>query len=243
MTGLPPILFEDDCLVAFDKPSGLLVAPDRWDKSRENMMQLVHSKFSKSCYNAHRLDRETSGVLLCAKNKGVLKVLCGLFEAGKVSKQYVALTRGLPAEKTGRIDLPLVPDRNRPGRMFPLPGHGKPATTMYEVVESWRGFTLVHAFPITGRTHQIRVHLASIHTPIVGDSFYGDGLGLALSEIKRKYKQKKDTPEIPLIGRLALHSSKLSFAHPVTGQPVTIESPLPDKFEIAIKYLRRFAGW
>jgi RluA family pseudouridine synthase len=241
----PTILFEDDALLAFNKPSGLLVAPDRWDKDRENLMDMVHDQMSPDIFNVHRLDRETSGILLCAKTKAAYDVLCGQFEQHDVVKQYAALTRGGPPASEGTVDKPIVPDESRPGKMK-VAHHGKPSETRFEVVKRWptdgaSRFALIRCLPVTGRTHQIRVHLAWIGCPIVGDAFYGDGRGVFLSELKRKYK-KKEGPERPLIGRLALHAECLTFTHPGTGASMTVEAPLPKDFDVAIKYLRRFAG-
>ena len=236
------VLFEDDALIAFDKPSGLLVAPDRWDKDRPNLMDMVHRELSPEWFNAHRLDCDASGVLLCAKTKEVLKDVCRFFERGGIPKEYLALTRGVPREEKGTIRLALRPDESRPGRMHVVSEkRGKACETVYEVVERWHNHALVRLNPLTGRTHQIRVHLAALGTPIIGDAFYGNGRPLLLSELKPGYKFKRDVPEKPLLGRLALHSHKLSFSHPVTHAPVTIESPLPKDFQISIKYLRRWA--
>lgn len=236
---LPPVLFEDDVLVAYDKPSGLLIAPDRWDKSRENLMDLVHRIASPDWFNVHRLDKDTSGVVLCAKNKAALDALCMAFETRAVTKTYLALTRGAPPAPSGRISLALAPDPARPGRVVARPT-GKPAETLYAVVERWPGYALVRLHPATGRSHQLRVHLAALGCPIVADAFYGDGRGCFLSDLKRGYKPGRDA-ERPLLGRLGLHAHQLTFAHPVRGDEMTIEAPIPREFEITLKNLRKYA--
>lgn len=241
MSDLPPILFEDDSFIAFDKPSGLLVAPDRWDKERENLADMIHAKLSPNFFNVHRLDRDTSGVILVAKTKKALDAASDLFHSREVQKQYVAIAHGLPKEEKGTIRMPIVEDEERPGKMKTV-RHGKPAVTDFEVVERWRRYALVKLVPHTGRTHQLRVHLAAIGCPVVCDRFYGDGRGLMLSELKKHYKQHADRPESPLIGRLALHAEVLSLPHPVTGEPLILRAPLPDDFELALKYLRRYSG-
>ncbi len=234
------IVFEDDAIIALNKPSGLLVAPDRWDKALVNLMGLVHDRLSPEYFNAHRIDRDTSGLVLCAKTKAVLDELCRQFEQHEVVKEYLALTRGAPSEDEGVVTKPIAPDEQTPGKMK-VSGHGKPCETGYTVMKRWRSHALVRCLPRTGRTHQIRVHLASLGCPIAGDPLYGDGRGVFLSELKRKYKQKA-APERPLIGRLALHAERLTITHPVTRALLTLEAELPKDFEIAIKYLRRFAG-
>lgn len=236
---IAPVLFEDDALVAYDKPSGLLVAPDRWDKERENLMDLVHAQDSPAWFNAHRLDKDTSGIVLCAKTKDALDALSRDFETRDVEKTYVALVRGVPSPAKGRIDHPLAPDPAWPGRMKVSP-QGKPAETEYEVAETWRDCAFVRLQPHTGRTHQLRVHLAAIGNPIIADAFYGKGRGLYLSDFKRGYKPAREE-ERPLMGRLALHAHALVFRHPVSGEAVTVTSPLPRDFEVALKMLRKHA--
>ena len=275
---LPPILFEDESLIAFDKPSGLLVAPDRWDKTRENLMGLVHAhpKYGRTVANVHRLDADTSGILLCAKTKPALDFLSGQFQAKTVEKKYHALVAVLPPERAMKVIAPirdesgglpesfsvevaLGEDERQPGRMRVFKGRGgKDCVTEFRTLERFRGsafparrpgalrvpsasFAFVECRPLTGRTHQLRVHLAAAGAPILNDPFYGDpGLTLRLSDLKRGYKGRED--EKPLVDRLALHASGLTFKHPVTREPVTLQSPLPHAFEVALKYLRKFAA-
>jgi 23S rRNA pseudouridine1911/1915/1917 synthase len=239
MRELPTVIYEDDALIVFDKPSGLLVSPDRWDKERENLADLIHDRLSPRFFNVHRLDCDTSGVILCAKTKKALDAACNLFQTREAIKRYTAITRGLPKEDKGTIRIAIAPDEERPGKMKTV-RNGKPAVTDFEVAARFRRFALVHLIPHTGRTHQLRVHLAAIGCPIVCDRFYGDGRGLMLSELKRGYKQHADRPERPLIGRLALHAEILSLPHPVTGVPLTLRAPLPEDFALAIKYLNRY---
>jgi RluA family pseudouridine synthase len=235
------VLFEDEWLIAFDKPAGLLTVPDRWDKTRGNLMQTVHETLSPAWFNVHRLDRETSGVLLCAKTRPVLQRLAGRFQSGNIGKIYLALTRGTPPDERGEILLPLAADPRRRGRVCVRRKEGRPARTTYEILERWRDCAMVRMELHTGRTHQIRVHLAAVGAPVLCDSFYGDGRPLLLSDIKPGYK-RKDAPERPLLSRLALHAERLAFAHPETNENTVIVSPLPREFEIALKYLRRFGG-
>lgn len=237
----PAVLFEDDTIIAFDKPSGLLVAPDRFDKTKPSLMDWVHRTLSPTIFNVHRLDRETSGLVLCAKTRDALRTLCRSFEGREVEKRYIALVRGAPAWDEKRVDLSLAPDLASPGRMR-VDRAGKPASTQFRVLTRWRRYAQVEAAPLSGRTHQIRVHLASLGCPIVSDRFYGGGRHFYLSEIKRDYKQKPDRQEIPMMGRLALHAASLAFRHPGTGAAVTIRAPLPHDFEVAFRYLDRFAA-
>ena len=255
---LPPIIHEDAALVAFDKPSGLLVAPDRWDKSRENLMDMVHARLGRQVANVHRLDADTSGVLLCAKTKAALDFLSGQFQSKTVARIFHALVVTLPLERALQavapartadglmpdaftIDLAIGEDERQPGRMriFEKRG-GKPSVTDCRTLERFRGFVWVECRPQTGRTHQIRVHLAAAGVPMLGDPLYGDPtIELRLSAFKRGYKGFAD--EKPLLRRLALHASELTFTHPVTRAPHTLQAPLPHELEVALKYLRKFA--
>jgi 23S rRNA pseudouridine1911/1915/1917 synthase len=274
---LPPIIFEDDAIVAFDKPSGLLVAPDRWDKTRENLMGLVHAhpRYGHGVANVHRLDADTSGLLLCAKSKVALDFLTGQFQSKTVSKTYHAFVAVLPPEQAMKVIAPirdaagalpdaftvevaLGEDERQPGRMRVFKGRGgKECVSEFRTLERFRGSTrpprrgapiaaaagyaFVECHPLTGRTHQLRVHLAAAGAPILNDPFYGTpDVTLRLSDLKRGYKGRED--EKPLIGRLALHASELTLKHPATREPFTLRAPLPHEFEVALKYLRKFAG-
>lgn len=238
MASLPPIVFEDEAMLAFDKPSGLLVAPDRWDKSRVNLMGLVHARFGSGVANVHRLDADTSGLLLCAKTKPALDFLSGQFQSKTVRKSYLALVVGAPPEDTFTVDFVLKEDEAAPGRMCVVKRHGKAAVTDFVVLERFGGYSWLECRPQTGRTHQLRVHLAASGWPILQDPFYGDGSQLLLSDLKRGYKGRDE--ERPLLARLALHASALTVVHPDTRVPVTLSAPLPHDLAVALKYLRRF---
>ncbi len=258
---LPDVIFEDETMIAFDKPSGMLVAPDRWDKTRENLMGLVHDKMGHGVANVHRLDADTSGVFLCSKNKLALDFLSGQFQSKTVQKMYLAIVALLPAERAMKlatpvvvhepdgslperftVDLALGEDEHQVGRMrvFRKRG-GKTSVTEFRVLERFGGFALMECRPLTGRTHQIRIHLAAVGAPVLNDPFYGDPeVKLLLSDLKRRYKGRDD--EKPLIDRLALHASELTVKHPTTREPVAIKAALPHEFEVALKYLRKFSG-
>lgn len=236
----PVILFEDDAIIAYDKPAGLLIAPDRWNRNAPNLMDWVHRKGSPDWYNVHRLDRDTSGVLLCAKNKAALDRLSEAFEKREVKKQYLALVAGTPREEAFTVRLKIAPDPQYPGRVRAHRSYGKPAETQFAVARRWQRYALIQARPLTGRTHQIRVHLAAVGLPLIADPFYGDGHALLLSSMKKGYRQKAHRPEIPLMGRTALHAERLELEHPVTGEPMVIEAPLPKDFQVAFKYLDRY---
>ncbi len=246
-----PVLYEDEHLLALDKPAGLLVSPDRNDANRPNLIKLLHAGIAaikpwarerglSYLINAHRLDSEISGVILLAKSKPVLVQLANAFGSGKPHIKCVALSQGEPAQDEFATEAKLAPHPANPALMRVDPKRGKKARTEFSVRERFRGWTLLECRPATARTHQIRAHLRSLGVPIVGDSLYG-GKSLWLSRLKRDYRLKPDREERPLIAQVALHLEELSLEHPVTGAQVTITAPWPKDFAVAIKYLRRYA--
>ena len=247
-----PVLHEDAHLLAISKPARLLTSPDRYDPERPNLMRLLHAGVAEGkpwaaqrgltyLANAHRLDFETTGILLLSKDKPTLVALANLFGSEKPLKTYVALVAGVPPEDEFECDLNLMPDPRVPGRMR-WNRHGKKSLTRFRVRERFRGYALLECVPVTGRTHQIRVHLEAVGYPILGDAVYGGGRRLYLSRIKRDYRFREDRDERPLTPTVALHAWRLSLVHPATGVPVDIEAPWPRDFEVALKYLRRYAG-
>ena len=245
------VLFEDEHLIALNKPACLLTSPDRYDAERPNLMKLLHSGIAEGkpwakergltyLSNAHRLDFETSGVILLARTKPALVALADLFGTDKPQKTYAALVHGSPVETEFELDAKIAPFPGRPGFNRVDPKHGKFAKTCFTVREQFRGYTLLECRPITGRTHQIRVHLRHLRFPIVGDPVYG-GRPLLLSDLKTDFRLKPGAEERPLIATLALHAESLRLHHPITGVEVKITSPSPKDLNVALKYLRRYA--
>jgi RluA family pseudouridine synthase len=247
-----PVLFEDEFLLALDKPAGLLTSPDRYDPQRPNLMKLLHAAIKDQkpwarerglnyLSNAHRLDFETSGVILLAKTKPALVALADLFGSEKPLKQYAALASGSPPAEKFEVDAPLAPHPARPGFMRVDPKNGKKSKTNFEVLENFAGpgYVLLKCEPQTGRTHQIRVHAAHMGLKIVGDGLYG-GKPLWLSRLKKDFYLKPGREEKPLISRVALHAEQLQLVHPNTGQIVTISAPWPNDLTVGVKYLRKF---
>ncbi len=245
------VLFEDAQLLAISKPARLLTSPDRYDPNRPNLMRLLldgvaagkpWAKERGLTYlaNAHRLDFETTGILLLAKDRPSLVTLANHFGSETPHKRYLALVRGTPEADEFTVDQPLAQDNYEIGKMR-VSRTGKKSVTDFRVVERFTGCTLLECRPRTGRTHQIRVHLKYAGHPIYGDMVY-DGEWLLLSVIKRgDYRLKPGREERPLIGSLALHAAQLDLPHPATGAPVHIEAPTPREFNVALKYLRRYA--
>jgi RluA family pseudouridine synthase len=247
------VLWEDEHLLALNKPSGLLTSPDRYDADRPNLMKLLHRDIERGApwakirgltylMNAHRLDFATSGVILLAKNKLALVALANQFGSEKPHKIYVALVRGASAQDSFATDASLGPHPLQTGMMRVDEKNGKRSRTEFSVRERFpkAGCLLVECRPLTGRTHQIRTHLKHLRFPIVGDQIYG-GPALLLSSLKGGYSLKPGQTERPLISDVALHAEQLTITHPVSGQEIQIEAPWPKDLTVALKYLRRYS--
>src|SRR3989442_1946521 len=202
-----PVLWEDARLLALDKPGGLLISPDRYDPRRPNLITLLHRGIARGASwaqerklgylaNANRLDFETSGVILLAKDKPALIALANQFGVEQANKIYVTLACGAPAQDAFAINAKLAADPAQFGLMRVDPRQGRKATTLLEVAERFSGYTLLNCRPITDRAHQIRAHLRHARLPIVGDTRYG-GPPLFLSQLQTRDPIQLNTEERP----------------------------------------------
>ena len=231
------LLFENADFIAVDKPSGVLVIPDRWAKE-ETLLDLLTQKYHQKIYVVHRLDRDTSGVVLFSKTAQAHRTACQLFEKQKVQKIYMGLIHGTPSQDKLRLTASIAPCRKDPSLMMVDHKEGKPCLTQVEVIERFKDYSWIRIFPVTGRTHQIRVHLASIGHPLVCDRLYGileDEV--YLSRLKRRYLQKTES-EKPLIQKLALHAETLSFTLP-DSQEIKISAPLRKDLKAVVAQLSK----
>lgn len=220
------ILAEDETFLAIDKPAGLPMHTTAkfW---KNTLVAILRERFPEERVQiCHRIDRETSGILLIARTPEAASFLKKSFANRTVKKAYLALVHGCPTEKSGIIDRPMRLLDTKTHVMMGVDPTGLPAVTHYRVVEEYPRHSLIEASPETGRQHQIRVHLASIGHPIVGDKLYR-----ASEADFMKYCDGGLTPELlerfDHLPRHALHAAKLTFPHPTTKAPVTIECPLP----------------
>ena len=223
------VLYEDDAVLALDKPAGLPVHPSA-TYHKNTLTYLLREKYGSDAPQiAHRLDRETSGLILCGKTREAERALKIDFENRNVSKRYLAIVRGEMPKDEGRIELPM--DRAKEGLHILMEvtpqGEGYPSVTRYRVLARRRGATLVALAPESGRQHQLRVHLSAIGHPIIGDKLYGpEGVQTFLDYIETGMTDAlRDR-----LGhdRQALHAYELHFTHPTTGEPTTLRAPLEE---------------
>jgi RluA family pseudouridine synthase len=239
------VIVEDPSFLAVDKPAGLPSVPDRAGKYPGVLGVLAEKRPAEDLRIVHRLDQDTSGCLLLAKGLEAARALSEDFAEGRIQKEYLALVEGRLGKSALRIERALGPDPRRPGRVRVVAADSKKARaalTEVELVERFRGYSLLRLRPRTGRSHQLRVHLHSIGHPIVCDTVYGGRPELLLSSFKRGYKTRKGVRERPLLNRMFLHAAALEFKHPGEDRQVEVHSPLPRELEIVIEKMRRFAS-
>lgn len=228
------ILFENDNLIVVNKPAFLSSLDDR--KGGDNNLLRMAKQYSEDAQICHRLDRETSGVLIIAKNPETYRHVSMQFEHRKVNKVYHAVINGTHTFEELHVDLPIL---NLGAKNVAINRQeGKPAETVFNSIKFYKHYTLVECRPITGRMHQIRIHLASQRANIAGDEMYGGKL-LYLSEIKRAYRIGKDQEELPIMKRFALHARSITFKFDEHIE-MTFEAPYPKDFAILIKLLDKF---
>lgn len=230
------IIFENDDFIALNKPSGLLSIPDREGKEI-SLKRILQEKYP-AIYTVHRLDRDTSGLIIFAKNEATHKHLSAQFEARQTEKLYLGLVLGAPANSEGSIDSPIAEHPGKSGVMV-INRRGKESLTDYKVLEDFKVYSWLQFQIHTGRTHQIRIHMKDIGHPIVKDELYGDGKPLLLSSIKHKFKlSKNELEERPLLDRLALHAWKLKFNNN-KGETLEFEAPLPKDLRATLQQLEK----
>jgi 23S rRNA pseudouridine1911/1915/1917 synthase len=230
------ILQEDENLVAINKPSGLLTIPDREGKEI-SLKQILKNKYG-DIFTVHRLDKDTSGIVVFAKNEGSHKQLSQLFEARETIKIYNGFVLGSPPQKSGTINEPIAEHPVKKGLMT-VHKKGKESITEYEVLESFKLYSWMQFRILTGRTHQIRVHMKHLGNPIVCDELYGDGKPVFISAIKRKKFNlaKTEEEERPILSRLALHSLKLKFE--LNSKTYDLEAEPPKDLRALLQQLRK----
>ncbi|MEN8127130.1 MAG: RluA family pseudouridine synthase [Planctomycetota bacterium] len=235
------ILFENDRILLINKPTGISVTADR--SGAADILKLLHQQLapSKPLRLVHRLDKETSGILLLAKNKDAQSRYSQLFEKRKIQKLYLAIVKGPLPYQSGSIKDPIARSQRNPQAMHIHPRLGKPAHTVWKQLADFGDLSLVSAQIITGRTHQIRIHFSHRGMPLAIDSIYGTTSPLMLSSYKYSYRPKPGRDEPPMIDRLTLHAYQLTIptGEEENGTVETFIAPLDKKFASVIKLLAK----
>jgi 23S rRNA pseudouridine1911/1915/1917 synthase len=228
-----PILFENRSVLAIDKPAGWMLVPFTWQKTNRNLHAAIVSSIATGKYwakarglkylcHVHRLDTDTTGILLLARSRGALDTVGDLFESRQVAKRYLAVVQGTPSRKHWTCRLKLAQDEDRIGRVKVDPKNGKEAETHFTLLTSGPGGSLIEARPVTGRTHQIRVHLASDGYPVIGDSLYGPASPSSSSSAPSRTRSRTPRPA------LALRAIDLAYTDPFTKMPVAVHAPFDE---------------
>lgn len=228
------ILFENDDFIVVNKPA-FISSLDEREGGEVSMIKLAR-QYTADAQVCHRLDKETSGCLIIAKNPDAYRSASIQFERRKVKKVYHAIVNGTHVFNNLKIDLPILNLGNK--NVSISRQEGKPAETLFNSLKYFKHYTLIECQPVTGRMHQIRIHLATQRASIAGDDMYG-GKPVFLSQIKRGYHLGKDQEELPIMKRFALHAKEITF-HTNNETEVTISAPYPKDFATLLKQLERF---
>lgn len=226
------IVYEGDHYIVINKPPYVASLADR--NAPVNIQQLAKA-YNENLSVCHRLDKDTSGCLLIAKNADAYRHASIQFEKRTIRKVYHAVANGLHEFREHVVDAPILALPNGMAKVDRR--EGKAAQTVFTTLEAYRNHSLIECRPVTGRMHQIRVHLAMEKAPLVHDELYR-GASLFLSQIKRNFKLKRDTDELPLIKRFALHAMSLRFDN--MEELIVVEAPYPKDFAVLVKQLRKY---
>jgi len=232
-------IYEDEAILVINKPPFMLSIPDRFRPEIPNLYGILTKEYGK-IFTIHRIDKETSGVIVFAKTEEAHKKISLQFENRLVTKKYLLITLGAMHEDKGLIEKAIVPHPHIKGKMV-VAKKGKASATAWEVVERFKDYTLVEADIKTGRTHQIRVQFKAIGYPLAIDPSYGGEEAFYLSKIKgKKYKSREEEQERPLMSRVTLHSRYLRLKHPTTDEWVDFEAAPPKDFRAVVNQLQKW---
>ncbi len=222
------VLIEKEGYIVVNKAAGVLSVPGRFDDPDENLVAYLNKYYGR-VFIVHRLDRDTSGIMLFALDADTHRNLSLLFENQEIQKIYHAVLDGVPADDYD-IDIPIASDPSKKGKSMPS-GMGKQSLTRMKVIEDYGRAALVKCDLVTGRHHQLRVHVSALGNPLLIDPLYGTRTEFYLSEFKKRFNLKKKTQELPLISRITMHAFSLEFKEPDSGDTVYYEAEWPKDFK------------
>lgn len=241
------VVYEDSRIIVVNKAAGIAVIADRWDENKDRLDRLVAaSRPGGSLWIVHRIDRDTSGLVLFAKDAESHRSLSMAFEDRQVEKRYIAVVHGRPAWKETSCDLPLVPNGNKRGLTIVNKFQGKKSLTLFRCLGGAGNYSVLEVEPRSGRTHQIRVHIAALGHPIACDPLYGSDKPVFLSSFKPDWRGDP-FEERPLLNRLGLHAAELTLPDWPPGKedgeaPLKFYAPLPRDMAALIKQMKKRAG-
>lgn len=239
------VIYKDEHLIIVNKTAGLLTVPDRWDGNAPNLAELLTKEICNNenakIYTVHRLDKDTSGLIVYALTSEAHKILSLNFSNKNIKKIYHAFILGKPEKDNFFCDAPLLPDGDKMHRTIISAKNGKESFTEFTVLKRIGKFSLIEARPITGRTHQIRVHLKHAGFPILCDCLYGKGQAVYLSNLKNNWSGDRFT-EKPLLNRLALHAYSLEFEHPIQNKTISLTAEYPKDFRSFLFQIEKLAN-
>jgi 23S rRNA pseudouridine1911/1915/1917 synthase len=230
------VIFENEHIIAVNKISGISVGADRYDESEERLDKLIEQELKiPKIYTVHRIDKETSGLVIFAKDSETHRELSIAFENRQIAKRYIAIVHGRPSWKETICDLPLVPNGNKKHMTIIDKFQGKESSTRFIYLHGAAHYSVLESQPLTGRTHQIRVHASAIGHPVVCDSLYAKGTPIKLSSFKRNWRGDP-FEENPLLSRLGLHALEITLPD---GQ--VLNAPIQRDMSSLIKQLEKQA--
>ena len=234
------IIYQDEDIIVLAKPSGVLTIPDRFNKNEPCLYKLLKIEFP-DIFVVHRLDKDTSGVIIFAKNAEAHKFINQQFQEHTITKIYHAIVSGIVNKDEMDIDIPIIPHPAKKGLSKPS-ARGKESLSKVKILERFRLATLVEVNLVTGRHHQLRVHCASVGHPLLVDVDYGSSSEFFLSTIKRRFNLKKDDVEKPIISRITMHAHSIAFIHPSSKEKVCFKTEYPKDIQALIKVLRKYSS-
>lgn len=232
------LIFENEDYLIINKAASLLSIPDRYNAKLENLFDILNSIYGK-IFTVHRLDKDTSGIMIFAKNENAHRYFSLLFQNQEIQRIYHVVIDGVLPQDSLEVDIPIIANPAKKGLSMPS-ARGKHSLSIFRKIEEFRHSSLVEVQLITGRHHQIRVHASAIGNPLLVDRDYGNRTEFYLSKVKRKFNLKKNTEEQPIIDRLSMHAYQLKFKDFKSREIVNFTAEYPKDFNVLVKQLRKY---